>query len=94
MGVSICLDVVLIETLDPNTEKKLASTIKILQSRLRNLDFVSTPPSSTKNFDREKKKVGLDRRENLNNEKKLVSTPRTFSISISIGLNCRDHHAE
>ena len=45
----------------------------------KNLDF--------KNLDREKKKVDLDRRENLDNLKKLVSTRRTFSISISIGLD-------
>ncbi len=46
------------------------------KSRLKNLDF--------KNLNREKKKVDLD------NLKKLVSTRRTFSISISIGLDCRD----
>ena len=44
MGVSICLVVVLIETLDLDTEKKLVSTIKISRSRSRNLNFVSTPP--------------------------------------------------
>ena len=32
-------------------------------------------------------KVDLDRRENLDGFKKLVSTLRTFSISISIGLD-------
>ncbi len=42
---------------------------------------------------RHRKKVSLDGRENLDTEKKLVSTPRTFSISISIGLDCQDHHA-
>jgi hypothetical protein len=46
--------------------------------------------STEKNLDRQKKKVDLDRRENLDNLKKLVSTRRTFSISISIGLDCRD----
>ena len=49
------------------------------KSRPKNLDF--------KNLDREKKKVDLDRRENLDNLKKLVSTRRTFSISISICLD-------
>ncbi len=39
----------------------------------------------------EKKKVDLDRWENLNNSKKLVLTRRTFSISI--GLDCRDPQA-
>jgi hypothetical protein len=38
-----------------------------------------------------KKKVSLNRQENLDTKKKLVSTPRTFSISISIGLDCLDH---
>jgi hypothetical protein len=37
-----------------------------------------------------KKKVDLDHRENLDNSKKLVLTRRTFSILISIGLDCRD----
>jgi hypothetical protein len=55
---------------------------KSWQSRLKSLNF--------KNLDREKKKYNLDRRENPNSLKKLVSTLRTFSISISIGLDCRD----
>jgi hypothetical protein len=37
------------ENLD--TFKKLVSTIKISRSRSRNLDFVSTPPFSTKSLD-------------------------------------------
>ena len=45
------------------------------KSRLKNLDF--------KNLDQEKKV-------NLDTLKKLVSTRRTFSISILIGLVCRD----
>ena len=49
------------------------------KSRPKNLDF--------KNLDREKKKVDLDRRENLDNLKKFVSTRGTFSISISICLD-------
>ncbi len=40
------------ENLD--TFKKLVSTIKISRSRSRNLDFVSTPPSSPKSLDRER----------------------------------------
>ncbi len=38
----------------------------------------------------EKKKVDLNRQENLDTSKKLVLTRRTFSISISIGLDCQD----
>ncbi len=40
-----------------------------------------------------KKKFCLDRWENLDTLKKLVLTLRTFSISISIGLDCRDPQA-
>ena len=53
------------------------------KSRLKNLDF--------KNLDREKLKVHLDVMDNLDTSKKLVSTRRTFSISI--GLNYRDPQA-
>jgi hypothetical protein len=53
------------------------------KSWLKNLDF--------KNLDREKLKVHLDVMDNLDTSKKLVSTRRTFSISI--GLNCRDPQA-
>jgi hypothetical protein len=62
--------------------ENLDKNLDVSKSQLKNLDF--------KNLDREKKKVDLDRRENLDNLKKLVSTRRTFSISISIGLDCRD----
>ncbi len=41
----------------------------------------------------EKKKFGLDCRENLDTLKKLVSTQRTFSISISNGADCWDPQA-
>ncbi len=67
-----------ISTCLDNLDKNLDAS----KSRLKNLDF--------KNLDREKKKVDLDRQENLDNLKKLVLTRRTFSISISIGLDCRD----
>jgi hypothetical protein len=40
-----------------------------------------------------KKKVDLDEMDNLDTLKKLVSTLRTFSILISIGLDCRDPQA-
>ena len=53
LGVSICLDVVSIETLDLDTEKKSVSTVEISRSRSRNLDFVSTPPSSLKSLDQD-----------------------------------------
>ena len=76
--------------LDKSRKSRFVSTISIClddldkyldedKSRPKNLDF--------KNLDREKKKVDLDRRENLDNLKKLVSTRRTFSISISICLD-------
>jgi hypothetical protein len=71
MGVSICLDVVSIKTLDLDTakksvstveknldtEKKLVLTIEIFRSRLRNLNFVSTPPSSTKSLDQDRERT-------------------------------------
>jgi hypothetical protein len=50
--------------------------------QLKNLDF--------KNLDRDKKKVDLNMKDNLDGFQKLVSTRWTFSISISIGLDCRD----
>ena len=53
-----------------------------VKSRLKNLDF--------KNLDRDKKKVDLDMKDNLDGFQKLVSTRWTFSISISIGLDRRD----
>ena len=53
-----------------------------VKSRLKNLDF--------KNLDRDKKKVDLDMMDILDGFQKLVSTRRTFSISILIGLDCRD----
>ena len=49
------------------------------KSRLKSLDF--------KNLDRDKLKLDLDRRENLDGFQKLVSTLRTISISISICLD-------
>jgi hypothetical protein len=52
------------------------------KSWLKNLDF--------KNLDQDKKKVDLDMMDILDGFQKLVSTQRTFSISISIGLDCRD----
>ena len=53
-----------------------------VKSWLKNLDF--------KNLDRDKKKVDLDMKDNLDGFQKLVSKRWTFSISISIGLDCRD----
>ncbi len=52
------------------------------KSRLKNLDF--------KNLNQEKKLVDLDMMDILDGFQKLVSPRRTFSISISIGLDCRD----
>ena len=52
------------------------------KSRPKNLDF--------KNLNRDKIKIDLDMMDNLDGFQKLVSTQRTFSISILIGLDCRD----
>jgi hypothetical protein len=60
-----------LDDLDKNLDTSL--------SRLKSLDF--------KNLDRDKMKVDLDRRENLDGFQKLVSTLRTVSISISICLD-------
>jgi hypothetical protein len=53
----------------------------------KNLD---TAKSWLKSLNREKKNSGLDMMDNLDGFQKLVSTQRTFSISISIGLDCWD----
>jgi hypothetical protein len=58
----------------------LDKNLDTAKSRLKSLDF--------KNLDREKKNSGLDMIDNLDGFQKLVSTQRTFSISI--GLDCRD----
>jgi hypothetical protein len=55
------------------------------KSHPKNLDF--------KNLDRDKIKVDLNLMDNLNRFQKLVSTQWTFLISISIGLERRDHQA-
>ncbi len=60
----------------------LDKNLDTAKSRLKSLDF--------KNLDWEKKNSGLDMMDNLDDFQKLVSTQRTFSISISIGLDCRD----
>jgi hypothetical protein len=73
---------------------KVSTNLKNLDSLDENLDAAKSQLKSLdfKNLD-EKKKDDLDRRENLDTVKKLVSTLRTFSIPISIGLDCRDHQA-
>ncbi len=58
----------------------LDKNLDTAKSRLKSLDF--------KNLNREKKNSGLDMMDNLDGFQKLVSTRRTFSISI--GLDCRD----
>ncbi len=58
----------------------LDKNLDTANSRLKSLDF--------KNLDREKKNSGLNMMDNLDGFQKLVSTRRTFSISI--GLDCRD----
>ena len=52
------------------------------KSWLKNLDW--------KYLNRDKKKVDIDMMDILDGFQKLVSTRRTISISISIGLDCRD----
>ncbi len=64
-----------------NLDQNLDAT----KSRLKSLDF--------KNLDRDKIKVDLDVMDNLDGFQKLVSTRWTFSISIAIGLERRDHQA-
>ncbi len=63
----------------------LDKNLNAAKSKRKSLDF--------KNLDWEKKNSGLDVMDNLDNLKKLISTLRTFSISISIGLDCRDPEA-
>ena len=58
----------------------LDKNLDTAKSRLKSLNF--------ENLDREKKNSGLDMMDNLDGFQKLVSTRRTFSISI--GLDCRD----
>ena len=115
LGVSICLDVVSIETLDldiskswsrPSRKSRRFSKVslddrdKVSTKSRRSLDwsrrFLCYKISICLDFyfcldrdsrSRRQKKVSLDRRENLDGFQKLVSTRRTFSISISIGLD-------
>ncbi len=63
----------------------LDKNLDAAKSRLKSLDF--------KNLNREKIKKGLDSKDNLDVFQKLVSTLRTFLISILIGLDCRDPQA-
>ncbi len=58
----------------------LDKNLDTAKSRLKSLNF--------ENLDREKKNSGLDMMDYLDGFQKLVSTRRTFLISISIGLNC------
>ncbi len=75
--------------LDKSWQSWYVSTLSTKISTRQSLDWKSL---DFKNLEREKK-CDLDCRENLDTWKKLVSTRRTFSISISIGLDCRDHQA-
>jgi hypothetical protein len=85
-----------LKSLDLSRRSRFVSTISIClddldkyldedKSRPKNLDF--------KNLDRDKIKVDLDVMDNPDRFQKLVSTRWTFSISISIGLERRDHQA-
>ncbi len=85
LGVSICLDMVSIETLDLDTFKSWSRPSRKSRQVLKtSLDALKSRFLSRS---RRQKKVSLDRRENLDGFQKLVSTRRTFSISISIGLD-------
>ncbi len=68
----------------------ISISLEDLNKSLKSLDCKSL---NFKNLDREKQKVDLDMMDILDGFQKLVSTQRTFSISISIGLDCRDHQA-
>ncbi len=64
--LGFCLDVVLIETLNIDTVKKLVSTIKKISTiskslgrQSRNLDFVSTPPSRSKYLDQDLPQISI-----------------------------------
>ncbi len=101
LGVSICLDMVSIETLDLDTFKSWSQQLRKSRQVLKTgqdcrdkvsigLDalksrFLSRSRSRSPSW--RQKKVSLDRRENLDGFQKLVLTQRTFSISISIGLD-------
>ena len=80
-NISICLDwsrfVSIVSISLDDLDKNLDTSL----SRLKSLDF--------KNLDREKK-IDLDVKDNLDGFQKLVTTRWTFSILISIGLDCRD----
>ncbi len=74
----------------------LNKNLDTAKSQLKNLDFKNLDWEKTisgldvmDNLDWDKKISGLDVMDNLDTLKKLISTLRTFSISISIGLNCR-----
>ncbi len=75
-----------LDNLDKSRQSRLILTISIKISMQPSLDWKILILKILT----EKKKVDLDRRENLNNLKKLVSTGRTFSILILIGLDCWD----
>jgi hypothetical protein len=76
------------KNLDLSWQSRFVSTISINISTKINLNQkISILKIST-----EKKKVDLDMMDILNGFQKLVSTWRTISISILIGLNFRDPH--
>ncbi len=75
-----------LEYLDLSRKSRFVSTISIKISTHLNLDWkVSILKILT-----EIKKIDLNMKDNLDGFQKLVSTRWTFSISISIGLDCRD----
>ncbi len=74
--------------------QKVTTNLKNLDSLDENLDAAKSQLKSLDfKISTKKKKYYLDRRENHDTLKKLVSKLRTVSILISIGLNCRNPQA-
>ncbi len=80
----------ILKILDKSQKSRFVSTISICLDKYLDKDKSRPKNLNFKNLDREKKKVDLDVMDILDGFQKLVSTRRTISISISIGLNCRD----
>ncbi len=109
LEVSICLDVISSESLDLDSLKKDISTVWKRTSRqfekghLNSRDFLDSSKTKSRQstMSRSLSRLSiltfqsrhLDCRENLDSLKKDISTLRTFLMSISIGLDCRDPQA-
>ncbi len=69
------------------------AVVVLLAERLGFFSTFSTEKSRFQKSRPRKKKGDLNMMDILDGFQKLVSTQRTFSISISIGLDCQDPHA-